>query len=46
MDKDENKPVEKPKEEKPNTKIQPPKFESQKHTYKGETMNFIDKIKK
>jgi len=43
MDKDEQKPVEKPKEEKPNTEIKPPEFDHQKHSYQGDTIKFIDK---
>lgn len=45
MDKDEKKPDEKAKEEKPNTEIKPPEFESQKYTYQGDTIIFIDKTK-
>lgn len=50
MDKDEkkqeDKPIEeKPQEEKPNIQIKPPEFESQKHTYHGDTIKFIDKTK-
>lgn len=43
MDKDDQKPVKDTKEEKPNTEIKPPEFESQKHTLQGDIIKFIDK---